>query len=239
MVEPGLISLAKPGFRRAILLVRGFALLAAITALCFWLGLSATAVASVYMVTVLLQPLDSSFVDTAALSAIAVLCLDFFFMDPVFSLRLTHPSDFVILGSFLAASLLATHIQAKRRREAAARRLEWESNDALRRAGQSTILRLHGPAVLEPLRSMFGIKAISLFDADTLEAEQLGVSACELTAKVRECYIQGKDADLPRRLRGCALPPVWRSCIGRRWLRGASQSRTDCDSPDFVDGHIL
>jgi two-component system sensor histidine kinase KdpD len=186
----------EPGFRRsALLLLRGLILIAVVTALCLRLGLNPASMALVYLITAVLQSLDSGFMEAALISIVSVACLDFFFMDPLYSLSVSQPSDFVTLGCLLITSLVITHIQSRRRTEERAFTLQSANIQSLNQVSQRLLsLPSPGPALLEPFRSIFDLAAVCLFDASTLESEQVGTSRAGLEAKTRECYISGRDA---------------------------------------------
>jgi len=56
---------------------------------------------------------------------------------------------------------------------------------------------LAGPALLEPMVSVFEVSAVCLFDAATLECHTSGHSQNDLAAKTREAALSGKDAAYP------------------------------------------
>ena len=57
-----------------------------------------------------------SIVPSIFVSVISVLCLDFFFAPPVFSLQLNDPLDIVALVAFLGTALLISRVMSQRRR---------------------------------------------------------------------------------------------------------------------------
>jgi two-component system sensor histidine kinase KdpD len=60
----------------------------------------------VYLLVVVLQSLLGNFTSSAAVSVLAVLCLDFFFTAPLFSFEVTNPLDVLALISFLTTGLV-------------------------------------------------------------------------------------------------------------------------------------
>jgi C4-dicarboxylate-specific signal transduction histidine kinase len=71
------------------------------------------------MVVVLLSVMDA-FVASLLVSLIAVLCLDYFFIKPLFSLRMNDPLNIVAVIVFVATSLLITRLMSQRKRAEAA-----------------------------------------------------------------------------------------------------------------------
>ena len=104
------------GWRRiAAQLGIGAGAIAAVTAASFALGLSATAVAFFYLIVIELLALTGRFDALAVLSVLAVACLNFFFVPPLFTLHV-EPLDAVELAVFLATALVTTHLVTRSRR---------------------------------------------------------------------------------------------------------------------------
>ena len=86
-----------------------------ITYICYHLRLNLSITGFVYLIVVVLQSLVGSFGSSAAVSLVAVLCLDFFFTPPVFSFEVTDPLDILALISFLTTGLVITRLTTKAR----------------------------------------------------------------------------------------------------------------------------
>src|SRR5580704_12092575 len=72
------------------------------------LGLPARIVGFVYLLVIVLASLFDSFLTSAVLSIVAVLCLDYFFIPPIFSLTVTDGVDVLTLVVFLVTALIVT-----------------------------------------------------------------------------------------------------------------------------------
>jgi signal transduction histidine kinase len=72
------------------------------------LGLPARVVGFVYLLVIVLASLFDSFLTSAVLSVVAVLCLDYFFIPPIFSLTVTDGVDVLTLLVFLVTALIVT-----------------------------------------------------------------------------------------------------------------------------------
>lgn len=94
--------------RFAALSTAGSASLALATWACFWLGLNSAITAFVYLGIVVVLSLFDSFILSVAFSVIAVGCLDFFFIEPLFSFNVADPQDAITLVAFLITSLAVT-----------------------------------------------------------------------------------------------------------------------------------
>ncbi len=98
------------------LLVSGAAALSLVTWACFRLGLSSATAACVYLVIIVLLSLMDSFVSSIIFSVIAVGCLDFFFIPPIFAFEVANPQDLTTLSAFLITSLVITSLVRRLRR---------------------------------------------------------------------------------------------------------------------------
>ena len=88
---------------------------AMLTFVCFRLDARAGIAALLYLAVVVLLSSADAFVPSAIVSILAVFCLDYFFIPPIFSLELSNPLDFVALVAFLGTSWLITHQMARRK----------------------------------------------------------------------------------------------------------------------------
>ena len=74
----------------AQLLLGGFGL-ALLTFVCFQLQLNLATTAFVYMIVIVLLSLMDSFISSAIFSVVAVICLNFFFVEPLYTFRVADP----------------------------------------------------------------------------------------------------------------------------------------------------
>ena len=105
------MGIPRPGW----VLLRGIAITAGLTAICFYARVPAAAMACLYMMATVLQSLDSGFLEATVLAVLTTACLDYFFMDPLFSMRLSDPADVTSVACLLAASLLTIRLQTRHR----------------------------------------------------------------------------------------------------------------------------
>ena len=184
--------------RSLLLVFRGAALLAAVTAVCYRAGLNTATTAMVFLVVVVLQSLDCGFLESAVVSAMATASLDYFFTEPRFSFEVGTSVDLVSLASFLIVSLAITRIQAKAHAEAAeSRRRRWDTTRLYSASLQMMGLppSITGTARLKPILNEFELDAVCVFDATTLESCTAGASRHDIEAKTRDGYIAGRDWD--------------------------------------------
>jgi signal transduction histidine kinase len=88
----------------------------------FRLHIGLTIVALFFLIIVVLLSITGGFVPSIFTSVIAVLCLDYFFATPLFSLELYHPLDVVTLVTFLTIASVISLLMLQRQRFGAALR---------------------------------------------------------------------------------------------------------------------
>ena len=88
---------------------------ALVTFVCFRLDVSITTAALLYLIVVALASLTGSFVLSAFVSIAAILCLDYFFTEPLFriDIALSQPLNAVALITFLGTALVITSLMSK------------------------------------------------------------------------------------------------------------------------------
>jgi FixJ family two-component response regulator len=88
----------------------------------FRLHIGLTIAALFFLIIVVLLSITGGFVPSIFTSVIAVLCLDYFFATPLFSLELYHPLDVVTLVTFLTIASVISLLMLQRQRFGAALR---------------------------------------------------------------------------------------------------------------------
>jgi signal transduction histidine kinase len=96
---------------------------ALLTLVCYPLHLNFSTVSFLYLIVVVLLSITGSFFSSALVSIIAIGCLDYFFIPPLFSLRVDDPLNVVTITVFLTTSLVITRLVSKLRKMAEDARL--------------------------------------------------------------------------------------------------------------------
>src|ERR1700733_11781091 len=140
-----------------------------ITYICYHLRLNLSITGFVYLIVVVLQSLVGSFGSSAAVSLVAVLCLDFFFTPPVFSFEVTDPLDILALISFLTTGLVITRLTTRVGEEVAISEHQRRQFSRLYDLAQQLLALEPDDFILdksvERFRHVFQLEAVSLFDA--------------------------------------------------------------------------
>jgi two-component system, OmpR family, sensor histidine kinase KdpD len=170
----------------------GSAIAAAITVVCFPFHLDLAIAGCLYLLLVVVQSTYASFASSAVVSCFSIICLDYFFVPPFFTLRISRPLDGLALVTFLATSLVITRLASRGREEA--RKAEARRGDIARLYELASRLVSVDPDVavkrgyLNIFREIFDLKAICLFDGDSGTATCDGHSRHKLFELTREAY---------------------------------------------------
>lgn len=184
-----------------VMALAGALTVAVLTAGCYGLHLGFAIASPLYLLAVVLQSLSGSFWWSAVVSVLAVGCLDYFFVDPLFSFAVAGRLSSVSLVSFLMTSLVVTRLVSRVRMEATVSTLHKDRIDRLYHLAQQ-LLELDpeiavGERLLQPFAGVFGIRAVCIFDAASSELHMLGRSRTNLPERTRAAFERQLDADDP------------------------------------------
>lgn len=101
----------------------GSVTLAIVTWVCFAAGLNSSAASCAFLIVIVLLSLLDSFISSLIFSVIAVLCLDYFFIQPLFTFDVAQPADVLALVAFVLTAFVVTGL-VRRLRDLADRHLE-------------------------------------------------------------------------------------------------------------------
>ncbi len=91
----------------------GSVAIALITYACFRFSLSIPTPTFLYLIVIVVVSLQGNFLLSAFFSFVAVGCLTYFFVQPVFSFRVANPADVVALVAFLTTSAIITRLVSR------------------------------------------------------------------------------------------------------------------------------
>jgi K+-sensing histidine kinase KdpD len=100
----------------------GATVLAVLTYVGLWLDLNLATASLAYLIVIVLLSLRGSLIPAVVLSVIASGCLEYFFAEPRFSMRIDAPEDVLAVAAFVITSFVITGLVRRARRlgEAAA-----------------------------------------------------------------------------------------------------------------------
>jgi two-component system sensor histidine kinase KdpD len=186
-------------WRSGLRALPGTFLVGLVTFICYGLGLNLTATGFLYLIVVVLQSLLGDFVSSAVVSIFADLCLNFFFVPPLFSFRVSDSSDILALSAFLITGLVITRLMTQVRQEAETSELQrtemkllYELTQRLLALDPDDLLMTRAVGLF---REVYPVHAVCLYDGTNTELHSDGESQNGLTERTRAAYISRQDAD--------------------------------------------
>jgi two-component system, OmpR family, sensor histidine kinase KdpD len=184
-----------------VLAVPGVLVAGLVTLICFGLDASLTIAGFCYLIVVVLQSLAGDFRSTAVVSLLCAGCLDYFFIPPLFSFRVSDLSDTLALITFLVTGLVVTRLVSLSGDAAESEQLQRQEMTHLYHVARS-LLSLDpgisiGPELLKPFLTHFALKAVCLFDAESATLHMVGSSDDNLPERTRSAYIEKKNFEDP------------------------------------------
>lgn len=150
----------------------------------------------VHLVIVVLAAVYGGFWQATFVSVVAVTCLNYFFVPPIFSF-VNSPANWVALGAFEFTALVISRLSLRaqlRGAEAVARqgdleRLYETSRRILLLGGAGDL----GSHITSLVREVFGLEGVQLFDARTAAMFPSGASPSWAAQKTRDAYLLDTD----------------------------------------------
>jgi two-component system sensor histidine kinase KdpD len=186
-------------WRSGIRAIPGSALVGLVTFICYGLGLNSSVTGFIYLIVIVLQSLVGDFVSSVIVSIIADLCLNFFFIPPIFSFRVSDASDIWALITFLVTGLVITRLTTQVRRETEISERQRNEIGFLYELAQRLLALDPGEEMLvksvELFRTVFSLRSACLYDGMNGEIHSDGDSELGLVHRTRAAYISRQDND--------------------------------------------
>jgi two-component system sensor histidine kinase KdpD len=157
------------------------------------------AVSSLYLLVIVAVASLCGFWQASFTSILAVACLDYFFMPPIFHFNIEDLQDWAALAAFEITTLVISRLSAKElisAREASFHRLGMEKLYELSR--NSLLLDLHeapGPQLAVLIHRIFGVQAVALFDKTSGRQDRMGDWGADEQDLAQECWLRGAGMD--------------------------------------------
>jgi two-component system sensor histidine kinase KdpD len=171
--------------------------IAAMTWLSLSMGVNVSTAGFLYLIMVVFSSASGGFWSGTLTSIVAAVCLDFFFVPPIFHFDVDDPMDWVALGAFeftaLVITLLQERVQHKAEEASAARKGTERLFNAARgilvfdKTGQL------GDRITQLIQQEFEINGVMLFDASTEGIFVSGDCAPKAAEGVRDAYVLNLD----------------------------------------------
>jgi two-component system sensor histidine kinase KdpD len=160
---------------------------------CFAFHVNFAVVSFIFLIIVVLQSLTGDLVSAVIVSFIAFLCLNYFFVPPIFSLAVSDPSDTLALISFLITGLVITRLIARTREAADVAAGQRAQTTQLYELAQQLLASDPNASpeegLLRRFRLRFNLAAVCLFDAATARLYIDGDSPHDLADQTRTAFV--------------------------------------------------
>jgi two-component system sensor histidine kinase KdpD len=174
----------------------GLVAVALVTFFAFRLHLNLSTSGFLYFLIVVMISVVWGFWEASVTSLIAVGCLNYFFIPPVFTWTVSDPQNWVALATFeiaaLTVSQLSTTVQEKARAEARQRMEVQKLYDLSRRILLLDRRQTIGPQIVSLIQEIFRTESAALFDATSARMDATGHHADDLDQLARDAYFQDK-----------------------------------------------
>jgi two-component system, OmpR family, sensor histidine kinase KdpD len=172
----------------------GMAAVALVTLIAFRLHLNLSTSGSLYFLIVVMVSVVWGFWEASVTSLIAVNCLNYFFVPPVFTWTVSDPQNWVALATFeiaaLTVSRLSTRAQSQARAETRQRVEVQKLYELSRRILLLDRRRTIGPQIVSLVQEIFGTESVALFDATLARLDAAGSESDDLAQLARSAYFQ-------------------------------------------------
>jgi two-component system sensor histidine kinase KdpD len=192
-------------WRSWLLLIRqcllGSAAIALVTFVAYKLKLPFATAGFIYLLAVVVSSLIYGIWQATFISLVAVSCLNYFFIPPVFSFSVADPRDWIALVSFQACALLASRISSREQRIARDANQQRIHMGKLYELSRGILLfDLHqppGPQLVQLVRRIFLADDVAIFDANLARLDHEGSWSPEEQRIAKTTYFVDKNDDDP------------------------------------------
>jgi len=177
----------------------GCASIATITFVAFELRFPITTVGFIFLLAVIVATISYGVWQAIFLSLIAVSCLNYFFIPPIFSFTVADDRDWIALASFQICALVVSRLSSREQkiaRDANYQRLQMKKLYELSRG--ILLFDLHHPPgsqLVELIRRIFQAEDVAIFDANSVLLNHEGSWSAEEQQIAKTTYLTDKNED--------------------------------------------
>jgi two-component system, OmpR family, sensor histidine kinase KdpD len=182
----------------------GCAAIAASTLFAYKLHLPLATVGFIYLLVVVATSLAYGIWQATFISLVAVSCLNYFFITPIFTFTVADSRDWIALVSFQICALLVSRLSSREQRlarDANYERIEMKKLYELSRG--ILLFDLHnppGPQLVQLIRHIFLADNVAIFDANLARLDHEGPWTPEQQQIAKTAYFTDKNEDDRERL---------------------------------------
>jgi two-component system sensor histidine kinase KdpD len=168
----------------------------------FALRVNLTTISFSYLLLVVAVALRFGFWQASQISLLAVVCLDYFFTQPLFEFDITDFRDWVALGAFEITALVISRLSAKELRNAREAALYLAGMSRLYELSRSSLFldqsEPPGPQLSILIQRIFGVSAVAVFDMSLGRQDRMGEWAADEEDLAKECFLRNAAQDQPQ-----------------------------------------
>jgi two-component system sensor histidine kinase KdpD len=151
------------------------------------------------LLVVALVAMLSGFWEATVASLVALICLNYFFIPPVYTFYVTDPQNWVALITFESTALLVSRLSMQMEKQARTAIQERRSMEKLYELSRRTLLinpqQSPGAQIVAQIRDVVQVEAVALYDAARAHLDAAGSSGPELETLVRDTYLRDSNQD--------------------------------------------
>lgn len=188
----------------------------------------------VQLLVVVLVAMMSGFWEATVTSLVALTCLNYFFVPPVYAFNVADPQNWVALITFEFTAFLVSRLSTQMEKQAQSAILERGRLEKLYELSRRTLLmnlqQSPGSQIVAQIRDVAHLQAVALYDAARARLDTVGTDNPELGILARNTYLQGCNEDHAAQMTWQRVLRPGRSSIGALVLRGENLSPLLADS---------
>ena len=167
----------------------GLAAVALVTLIALQLHLNLSTSGSLYFLIVVMISVVWGFWEASVTSLIAVNCLNYFFVPPVFTWTVSDSQNWVALATFEIAALTVSRLSTRAQGQARAEARQRAEVEKLYELGRRILLldrrQTIGPQIVSLIQEIFRTEAVALFDATSARMDAAGSRTDDLEQVAR------------------------------------------------------
>jgi two-component system sensor histidine kinase KdpD len=187
-----------------------------------------------HLLIVVLVATMSGFWEATVTSLVALTCLNYFFVPPVYTLYVADPQNWVALIAFESTALLVSRLSIQLEKQVGTAILERRRMEALYELSRRILLmdpqQLPGSQIVAQIRDVIQVDAVALFDAARARVDTAGADSPEMEALARETHLLERNTQLADLMTWQRVLRPGTSSIGAIVLRGVNLSPLLADS---------
>ena len=163
------------------------------------LRLNLTTISFLDLLFVLIVALLCGFWQASFTSLLAVACLDYFFLPPLFRFNIADSRDWVSLGAFEFTAIVVSRLSARELRNADEAAINRKGMEQLYELSRCSLLldlgQAPGPQLVAMIQRIFETSAVALYDNSLKRIDKIGAWNAAEEGLAKECYLSDSSQD--------------------------------------------